>query len=166
MNQVATNNAAYSMNIGAPVARKSRVLHPVTEESTQRANATLDMIIEKFHLKNDAALCRALNIAPPVISKIRHGNNPVSLTLAVLISETTGIHLKVIKQHFGFPVATQLIDPIEGFDLTNANLGNHFSKFWEHQWAADGKRYARFEQPLLFEGVRELVHTLKTSGEV
>ncbi len=35
-------------------------------------NNLLDTLIEKLHLKNDAALSRALEVAPPVISKIRH----------------------------------------------------------------------------------------------
>ena len=40
-------------------------------------NNLLDSLIEKLHLKNDAALSRALEVAPPVISKIRHRRLPV-----------------------------------------------------------------------------------------
>ncbi|MBB5198738.1 hypothetical protein HNR39_000548 [Glaciimonas immobilis] len=39
----------------------------------------LDAVIQKLHLKNDAALSRSLEISPPIISKIRHrrfGSNP------------------------------------------------------------------------------------------
>ena len=42
-------------------------------------NNLLDSLIEKLHLKNDAALSRALEVAPPVISKIRHRRLPVPL---------------------------------------------------------------------------------------
>lgn len=40
------------------------------------ANAFLDFMIGKLRLKNDAALARAFQVAPPVISKIRHGKLP------------------------------------------------------------------------------------------
>ncbi len=39
-------------------------------------NRLLDTLIENLRLKNDAALSRALEVAPPVISKIRHGRKP------------------------------------------------------------------------------------------
>lgn len=41
------------------------------EQATYDPNNLLDSLIEKLHLKNDAALSRALEVAPPVISKIR-----------------------------------------------------------------------------------------------
>ena len=40
-------------------------------------NNLLDTLIKQLHLKNDAALSRALEVAPPVISKIRHRRLPV-----------------------------------------------------------------------------------------
>jgi hypothetical protein len=40
------------------------------------APAFLDTLIDKLKLKNDAALARALEVAPPVISKIRHRKLP------------------------------------------------------------------------------------------
>jgi hypothetical protein len=40
-------------------------------------NRLLDTLIENLRLKNDAALSRALDVAPPVISKIRHHRLPV-----------------------------------------------------------------------------------------
>jgi hypothetical protein len=38
----------------------------------------LDGIIARLRLKNDAALARALEVAPPLISKIRHRRLPVA----------------------------------------------------------------------------------------
>ena len=40
-------------------------------------NNLLTGMIKILKLKNDAALSRALEVAPPVISKIRHGRLPV-----------------------------------------------------------------------------------------
>jgi hypothetical protein len=39
----------------------------------RNANTLLDALIERHSLKNDAALSRKLQVAPPTISKIRHG---------------------------------------------------------------------------------------------
>jgi hypothetical protein len=39
----------------------------------ERNNALIDVLIKTMSLKNDAALSRVLEVAPPVISKIRHG---------------------------------------------------------------------------------------------
>ena len=38
----------------------------------------LATLISKLSLKNDAALSRALEVSPPVISKIRHRRLPVT----------------------------------------------------------------------------------------
>jgi len=48
-----------------------------SDELTYNPNRLLDTLIERLRLKNDAALSRALEVAPPVISKIRHGRLPV-----------------------------------------------------------------------------------------
>ncbi len=45
----------------------------LTAQAQPGAPAFLDTLIDKLKLKNDAALARAFEVAPPVISKIRHG---------------------------------------------------------------------------------------------
>src|SRR5476649_1467108 len=57
-------------------------------------NRLLDTLIENLRLKNDAALSRALEVAPPVISKIRHHRLPVGASLLIRMHE---VH------HFGIP---------------------------------------------------------------
>jgi DNA-binding Xre family transcriptional regulator len=54
---------------------------------TYNPNKLLDALIGKLQLKNDAALSRALEIAPPVISKIRHGRLPVGASLVIRICD-------------------------------------------------------------------------------
>jgi hypothetical protein len=44
-------------------------LKEITASPTYNPNRVLDAIIEKLQLKNDAALSRALEVAPPVISR-------------------------------------------------------------------------------------------------
>lgn len=47
------------------------------EDRIYDPNRLLDTLIVHLNLKNDAALSRALEVAPPVISKIRHNRLPV-----------------------------------------------------------------------------------------
>ncbi len=57
----------------------------------------LDAVTAKLGLKNDAALSRALDVAPPVISKIRHGRLPVGATLLIRMHEVTDIAIRELK---------------------------------------------------------------------
>jgi len=43
----------------------------------------LASLIGRLNLKNDAALSRALEVSPPVISKIRHRRLPVTASLLI-----------------------------------------------------------------------------------
>lgn len=49
--------------------------------NTSDTNGLLDTIIARNSLKNDAALARFFEVAPPVISKMRHGRLPVGATM-------------------------------------------------------------------------------------
>jgi hypothetical protein len=50
------------------------------EPSTFVPNKLLDTLIQRMQLKNDAELCRALEVQPPIISKIRHRKLNVTQT--------------------------------------------------------------------------------------
>jgi hypothetical protein len=58
----------------------------------------LDTLLERGSLKNDAALARELNVAPPVISKIRHHLLPVGPTHILAIHEKFAIPVKEIRE--------------------------------------------------------------------
>ena len=55
--------------------------HSLSSQETYNPNQLLDTLRERMKLKNDAALSRALEVAPPVISKIRHRTLPVGASL-------------------------------------------------------------------------------------
>lgn len=57
----------------------------------------LDAVMAKLGLKNDAALAIALEVAPPVISKIRHGRLPVGATILIRMHELTDIAIRELK---------------------------------------------------------------------
>jgi hypothetical protein len=52
-------------------------------------------------LKNDAALSRMLEVAPPVISKIRHHRLPVGASLLIRMHEVTGMSIRDLRDLMG-----------------------------------------------------------------
>lgn len=64
-------------------------------------NHLLDSLIEKLHLKNDAALSRALEVAPPVISKIRHRRLPVGASLLIRMHEVSDLTIRELRVLMG-----------------------------------------------------------------
>jgi hypothetical protein len=64
-------------------------------------NNLLDALIEKLNLKNDAALSRALEVAPPVISKIRHRRLPVGASLLIRMHEVSDLSIKELRTLMG-----------------------------------------------------------------
>lgn len=72
------------------------------EESTQYdPDNLLGSLITKMNLKNDAALSRALEVAPPVISKIRHRRLPVGASLLIRMHEVTNLSIQELRALMG-----------------------------------------------------------------
>lgn len=65
------------------------------------ANELLDEALRVRGLKNDAALSRALEVAPPVISKIRHGRLPFGDSMLIRMHEMTGWAIGTMKESLG-----------------------------------------------------------------
>jgi hypothetical protein len=57
----------------------------------------LDSLIQRLNLKNDAALCRALEVAPPVISKIRNRRLPVGASILIRMHEVSNLSIRELK---------------------------------------------------------------------
>lgn len=70
-------------------------------QQTYDPNRLLDTLIERLNLKNDAALSRTLGVAPPVISKIRHGRLPVGASMLIRMHEETGLNIKELRELMG-----------------------------------------------------------------
>lgn len=64
-------------------------------------NHLLDALIAKLELKNDAALARVLEIAPPMISKIRHRRLPVGAALLIRMHEVTNLPISELRSLMG-----------------------------------------------------------------
>ena len=70
-------------------------------EATYDPNHLLDSLIAKLNLKNDAALSRALEVAAPVISKIRHRRLPVGASMLIRMHEISAISITDLRQMMG-----------------------------------------------------------------
>ncbi|OWW18687.1 hypothetical protein [Noviherbaspirillum denitrificans] len=64
-------------------------------------NNLLESLIEKLNLKNDAALSRALEVAPPLISKIRHRRLPVGASLLIRMHEVSQLSIRDLRHLMG-----------------------------------------------------------------
>lgn len=64
-------------------------------------NNLLESLIEKLNLKNDAALSRALEVAPPLISKIRHRRLPVGASLLIRMHEVSELSIQDLRHLMG-----------------------------------------------------------------
>jgi hypothetical protein len=70
----------------------------ITASPTYNPNRVLDAIIQKLQLKNDAALSRALEVAPPVISKIRHNTLPIGATILIRMHEISDFSIRELRE--------------------------------------------------------------------
>lgn len=75
--------------------------HALAGQETYDPNRLLDTLLEKMHLKNDAALSRALEVAPPVISKIRHRRLPVGASLLIRMHEVSEMSIRDLRDLMG-----------------------------------------------------------------
>ena len=61
----------------------------------------LNAVLDRLSLKNDAALCRRLKIAPPVISKVRNYRLPVGAALLIRLHEISGLTIQDLRWMMG-----------------------------------------------------------------
>ncbi|MDY7536831.1 hypothetical protein QN372_01960 [Undibacterium sp. RTI2.1] len=64
-------------------------------------NNLLNKLIDQLHLKNDAELSKMLEVAPPVISKIRHHKLSVGASLMISMHEISNISIKDLRALMG-----------------------------------------------------------------
>lgn len=75
----------------------------LTAEFNVDPDRLLDALIKKLNLKNDAALSRALAVAPPVISKIRHRRLPVGASILIRMHEESELGIRELRELMGDP---------------------------------------------------------------
>jgi hypothetical protein len=78
--------------------------HHLLEQREYNPDHLLEALIQKLHLKNDAALSRALEVAPPVISKIRHRTLPIGATILLRMHEVSEFSIRELKALMGVEI--------------------------------------------------------------
>jgi plasmid maintenance system antidote protein VapI len=63
----------------------------------QSPNYFIDTLVSHLNLKNDAALSRFMDVAPPVLSKIRHGRLSVTATMLIKAHDATGLSINQLR---------------------------------------------------------------------
>lgn len=72
-----------------------------TNEKKYDPDHLLASLIGRLQVKNDAALSRALEVSPPVISKIRHRRLPVTGSLLIRMHEVTNLSIGELRELLG-----------------------------------------------------------------
>jgi plasmid maintenance system antidote protein VapI len=70
----------------------------IANQDSYNPNYLLDELIKKLNLKNDAALSRVLEVAPPVISKIRHRTLPIGATILIRMHEVSDFSIRELRE--------------------------------------------------------------------
>ena len=81
----------------------------------------LDTVTRHLGLKNDAALARHLEVAPPVISKTRNGKLAVGASLLLRLHEVTDISIKDLRALMGDNRASFRLEDAHYAPLAQAN---------------------------------------------
>lgn len=66
-------------------------------------NNLLDHLIERFGLKNDARLAKAIDFAPPDISRMRHNKRQIGAMFIIAVHECFDLPIAEIKRLAGLP---------------------------------------------------------------
>ena len=75
--------------------------HALESQESYNPNHLLDTLLDRLKLKNDAALSRILEVAPPVISKIRHRRLPIGASLLIRMHEVTDLSIRELRDLMG-----------------------------------------------------------------
>jgi plasmid maintenance system antidote protein VapI len=75
--------------------------HALISQEGYDPNRLLNALLEKMNLKNDAALSRMLEVAPPVISKIRHRRLPIGASMLIRMHEATDMSIRELRDLMG-----------------------------------------------------------------
>ena len=80
---------------------ENNLQHGLSSQDTYDPSHLLNTLRERMQLKNDAALSRLLEVAPPVISKIRHRALPVGASLLIRMHEVTQMSIRELRALMG-----------------------------------------------------------------
>ncbi len=69
----------------------------LTSDPAYDPDNLLNALLKKLELRNDAGLSRALEVEPPVISKIRHRRLPVGAAMLIRMHEVSHLSIRELR---------------------------------------------------------------------
>lgn len=106
-----------------PLHRQHAPEHALASQDSYNPSRLLDTLRERMQLKNDAALSRALEVAPPVISKIRHRALPVGASMLIRMHEVTDLSIRELRDLMGDRRAKYRISDVQGKPKARPSAG-------------------------------------------
>lgn len=94
----------------------------LTSMESYNPNYLLDTLLKTMSLKNDAALSRKLEVAPPVISKIRHRRLPIGASLLIRMHEITNMSIRDLRDLMGDRRTKYRMSDAQGKPNPNENV--------------------------------------------
>lgn len=79
-------------------ALQSTLVH---RRQPKNPHPVLDYLLDHLGMINDRQLCVVLNVAPPVMSKVRHGVRNFSPSMAIMAHELTGLSFGDMRSMLG-----------------------------------------------------------------
>jgi len=67
-------------------------------QNVQGINKIFDEVIQRHNIKNDSQLSYFLLVAPPIISKHRHGHLPIGDSMILRLHERGGLPVAYIRK--------------------------------------------------------------------
>jgi len=106
------------------LVREGSTMNSKSVQSSYDPNNLLTSLLGNLKLKNDSALARALEVGPPMISKIRHRQLPVSASLLIRMHEVSGLSIEDLRTLMGdrrhkFRISDEQFKPKEGAVLSS-----------------------------------------------
>lgn len=77
-------------------------------------NEYLDRLLTQHRFRNDAALCRAIRVSAPAISKIRCGRVPLTAFFFARLNEYLGVQLVELRATVHAYEFSLEMQPVEG----------------------------------------------------
>ncbi len=83
--------------------------YPLVPKAAPSANVArfLQRISKRLGAKNDAALSRALEISPAMISKMRNGYQPVTSAIMLRVCEATQFSIYELREMIESPIEAE-----------------------------------------------------------
>jgi hypothetical protein len=86
---------------GQTISTRSRKSLRPAQSIHIKQSDLLNALIQHFGIKNDAALARVLELAPPMISKLRGQVLPISAFVLIRMHEVSGISIVELRGMMG-----------------------------------------------------------------